>query len=592
MPDPIREDRPLPSLRTSLAWSSLAFLCSFGFYTLVWATFINPFYFPYGDSFSVLVNSVPPFHPVFSSWFLHGFQSYFNVYPDLSLHGTDFIRPVVNGTFFLGWFAYGSHWSRYLLTTYAIIGMLSATVCFLAGHVLKLGWRIALVATLCVSIAPSIDSGVLFDPTFAFDLLGGLLILLALTALIFDALPFAWIFLALAAFTKETALFAPLLTAIVVFLRGSHRPLPRRAAISAAFLLPIIAWLALRLYDFRGEKGVYVFLDGSSHGPIHVMLVRIILGLLNWPLAATVFWVSIPRLLQFLQKATILINIVFWITLASILVKKLFKNGIHLAALSNLFKARGEKYAIALISLFCAVSLLTPLALNIPRRFGGVFFPLFILCLAYTAHYAKNNPIRIASAAMIGTVGITGLLLITSDLHYQSPWLKSTWAMARDYSAQLSAANESAVFTIDDLSGRYASTEYVRRFTGYKGQLVRLNDMQWSFECHQNTRTAIAFRADRVATITSVVPAQCGDHVFNSVFPPVDPKLTSFTRNLPSATARYHLMHQIDAASKPNANQLQVELQSNLPDSVILVADPANLRYRRVPLAPASGETQ
>src|SRR5487761_1675696 len=156
------------SLRRSLLWSGLTFIASLGLFMLVWAKYIDAFYCPYGDSFSLLVNSLPPFHPTYSDWFLHGFRSYFDVYPDMSLHATNFLRPVANGTLFLGWFAYGSHWSRYLLTTYAIIGLLAATFCFLSSYILKLGWPITLLGTLCVMVAPSVDTGAIFDPTFAF----------------------------------------------------------------------------------------------------------------------------------------------------------------------------------------------------------------------------------------------------------------------------------------------------------------------------------------------------------------------------------------------------------------------------------------
>jgi hypothetical protein len=586
-------DSPAPQAKPALLRSALAFLVTFALFTLLWAIYINPYYFPYGDSFALFVNSTPLFHPSISAWFLQGFRPYFDVYPDMSLHATNFIRPVVNGTFFLGWFAWGTHWSRYLLTTYAIIGLIAATTCFLSSYVLKLGWRLTLLATVCVAIAPSIDTGAIFDPTFAFDLLAGLLVLLGATALIFDALIPCWIFLALAVFTKEPALFAPALAAVIIFFRRDEKPLLQRIAISAAFLVPLATWLILRWSDFHSEKGVYVFIDSSSHGPIHVMLVRIILGLTTWPIAAVVYWSSIPLLLRLLQKASLVINIVFWPVLAVLLMKKIVKSDLHPANLFTPLRARGKDYAVAVLALFCATSLLIPLVLNVPRRFGGVFYPLFILCFAASARYAKSPILRVTSAVLVAIVGVTGATLILADLHYQTAGVRASWALSRDYVSQLSASTEPELFVVDDLSGRYSSTEYVKLFSGYKGQLIRVNDLGWNFTCGAVPRVIVESHPDGDASITSIVPKACGDHSFNSVFPPVDPKTISFTRNLPAVTLHYDLSQQPNAFnSTPGTNTLHIELHRPMPGSSVLFADPLALRYRKTSLDAGLGAPQ
>lgn len=562
-------------------------IAALGLFTLIWARYINPFYCPYGDSFSLFVNSLPPFHPVYSDWFLHGFRSYFDVYPDMSLHASNFVRPVVNGTFFLGWFVYGTHWSRYLLTTYAIIGLLAATVCFLSSYVLKLGWPITLLATVCVIVAPSIDSGAIFDPTFAFDLLGGLFVLLAVTALISEKLLLAWVLLVLAVFTKETTLFAPPLTAVLLLVRKDGRRTLLRAAKSAAFLLPIVAWMGLRWHDFHSEKGVYVLMNGSSHGAIHAAIVRLVLGLTDWPLASVVYWLKLPLLLRLLEKTTFLLNIAFWIALAAILAKYLFESGSHLQKLVAIFRTRGKTYPIAIVSIFCAASLLMPLALDIPRRFGGVFFPLFILCIASAAHSTRKNFLRVVSLGMLAAVGVTGAVLMFADIHYHMADTRSGWAMAHDYTSQLSTSNDSQIFSIDDLSGGYASTEYVKKFTGYKGQLIRVDDIRWNFTCAADTQDTITSLSSGRATITSFVPTYCGGHSFNSVFPAMDPKRRSFTRTLPSVTMKYTLIPRTSNADdlKPDETGLRVELYPYQPHSSVLIADPANLRYKKIPLS-------
>jgi hypothetical protein len=584
------KDHPSPALKLALLCAGAAFLATFGVFTLLWAKYINPYYFPYGDNFSLLTNSIPPFHPSYSAWFLHGFQTYFDVYPDMSLHGSDFIRPLVNGTFFLGWFVYGSHWSRYLLTTYAIIGMIAGTTCFMASYVLKLGWRLTILAVICVSIAPSVDAGAISDPTFAFDLLAGLFVLMGVAALISDALIAAGLLLTLAIFTKETALFAPALAAAIVYFRKDDKPRFMRAATSFCFLLPLAVWLALRWHDFRGERGVYVFMDGSSHGAVHVILVRFVLGLTTWPVAATVFWSSIPLTLRLLQKASLVIDIGFWIVLAWVAFTKLMKCGIHIAAIRASLRARGEKYAILLLSLFCATSLLVPLSLNAPRRFGGVFYPLFILCMASAAGYSRSRGLRTASAAMLATIAVAGALLISSDFRTLIPTVRFAWAMSRDYISQLSASREPAIFIVDDLSGRYASNESIKQFSGYQGRLIRVNDLQWNFTCAADARITVLQLPGGGVGITSLVPEQCGDHAFNAVFPPFDPRTTTFTRDLPNVTLHYNLVRQADPLQPiSGVNKMQVELQPALQGSSILLPDLSGLHYRKIPLESRTG---
>jgi hypothetical protein len=585
-----RKDHRSPTLKSTLICSGAVFLVTVGLFSLLWAKYIKPYFFPYGDSFSLLVNSTPPFHPIYSAWFLHGFQTYFDVYPDMSLHATNFIRPGVNGTFWLEWFAFGSHWGRYLLTTYAIIGLISGATCFMASYILKLGWRLTLLATICVSIAPSIDTGAILDPTFAFDLLAGLFVLVGAAALVSDALIPAWVCLTLAIFTKETALFAPALAAVIVFLRKDHERMPLRLALCASFLLPLAAWLTLRWCDFHGEKGVYVLMDGSSHGVVHVILVRIILGLTTWPIAATVFWKKTPLTLEILQKASLGINVCFWIVLALIAARKLLRNGVHIAAISELRRATQETYSAIVLSVFCMASLLIPLGLNVPRRFGGVFYPLFILCMAFAAGHTRSRSLRVASATMMAAVAIAGGLLISADVRYQIPNLKPTWAMSRAYVSELSASHEPVIFIVDDLSGRYASNQYVQRFSGYQGNIVRVNDLQWDFRCGSAPQIAVDQEAGGGLSITSLVSKQCGDHAFNSVFPPMDPKVASFTRTLPNVTMRYELGRQTDP-SHPNSgiNKMQVDLQPMMAGSAVLFPDLSRLDYRKVSLESVGG---
>ena len=137
---------------------AIGFLVFLG-YALIWSWRIRPFYYPRGDSFAVLVNSLPIFHPKILLWFSHGFQRYFHVYPDLAREATNFIRPGVNATFYLEWFLFHAHWERYLLTTYALLAVTAGLVFYTATRLLGLPRRLAVLASLAAAVSPAWAAG-------------------------------------------------------------------------------------------------------------------------------------------------------------------------------------------------------------------------------------------------------------------------------------------------------------------------------------------------------------------------------------------------------------------------------------------------
>src|ERR1700710_1378163 len=141
-------------LMPALVLQALAAGCIvFAIYIAVWSIWVAPDYYPRGDNFSVLVNSLPEFHPKISDWFFQGFRTYFHVYPDMSKNGTNFIRPGVNVTFFMEWFIFHRHWERYLLFTYATVAALAGMVYYTARSFFFVSPRLALLAALAVGFA-------------------------------------------------------------------------------------------------------------------------------------------------------------------------------------------------------------------------------------------------------------------------------------------------------------------------------------------------------------------------------------------------------------------------------------------------------
>ena len=246
---------------------------------IYWAARIRLAYSPAGDEFSLLAHSARVFHPQPGEWLLHGFSGYFSPYPDLSLPYSNFIRPMANVTYFAQSLLFGRHWSLYLLGSYAIAAALVGTGWFLARVCLRLRPSLALLATASCAFSPAFNYLVVFRPSFAFDLLGGLFALLVLSTLLRSRWLAAWLLVWCAVFTKESAYYAAPAACIAVFLLQSKLPAARRLLSASLYLLPLACILILRRLDFAGVQGVYVLNRASGTGPVG----RALLGLTHWP---------------------------------------------------------------------------------------------------------------------------------------------------------------------------------------------------------------------------------------------------------------------------------------------------------------------
>jgi hypothetical protein len=558
-------------LFSAVVFATLAFL---------WNFLIRTYFFPRGDNFALLANSCPPFHPSYLDWVLKGFHNYMYVYPDLSAHSSNFIRPMVNFAFFLNWMIFGNHWAAYLLANYLIIALLSGVTYLIAEQKLGLGWRLGAATALCVAVAPSIDTASLLDPTFAFDLLCGLLVLCAVLALISDALIPCWIFLTLAVFTKEASLFAPLVAAAIVFLRFDELGVAKRLRISLTFLLPLAAWQFLRWFDFRGERGLYVLMNRSSHGLVHTTIARLYEGMLTWPLAAKV-WDNSSKLQMQVERLAQAVNVVFWIAATVLAWYSVLK-------VSAVFRARGkvrisdESYPGLVIGIFCAGSLFMPLILNLPRRFGGVFYPLFFLSLALCVGRAKSNVLKRAAASLMVITGVCGAYLICSCYQMQLGAARGNWTMARRYVELLSSLHEPVIFSLDDVVAGYSSNQYVKAFAGYQGDMIRVNNLHVDFRCQGKLDLEAGLDSSRNIRLDSRFPGRCGSYGFDSVVPPLDPGLVELTRTLPQGTLHYHFADN-NSNSAEGSKELLVEIAPKVDSGAILYPDFENLTYKVIP---------
>jgi hypothetical protein len=407
-------------------------------------------------------------------------------------------------------------------------------------------------------------------------------VLCGVLALISDALIPCWIFLTLAVFTKEASLFAPPLAAAIVLLRFDDVGVAKRVRNSLIFLLPLCTWQCFRWFDFRGERSVYVL---SKHGLVHTTIVRLYEGMLTWPIAAMV-WDNPSRLQKQVERFALAINVVFWIV-ATVLVwkgaRKLvsnFRNG--------KVRISDETYPAFVIGLFCAGSLFMPLVLNLPRRFGGVFYPLFFLSLALCVDRAKSNVIKRAAASLMVATGVCGAYLICSSYQKQIGPSRSSWIMARRYIEVLPSLHEPTVFSLNDVVGGYSANQYVKAFSGYQGDMVRVDSLHADFRCHGKLDFGARVDSNQVIRLDSHFPGRCGNYGFDSLFPPLDPGLVELTRTLPQGTLHYHFAGQ-DSEISADSTELLVEITPKVDSGAILYPDFENLRYKVIPFRITAG---
>ena len=100
------------------------------------------------------------------------------------------------------------------------------------------------------------------------------------------------------------------------------------------------------------------------------------------------------------------------------------------------------------------------------------------------------------------------------------PWrlgfARSEWALAGSYVNAIRASNATTLLLVDDASGAFTSPELVARFAGYKGTLVRANNVEVldPSKCQGSPRVGI-----QGGLLESAVTPPCGFYTFDSVPP-------------------------------------------------------------------------
>jgi len=508
--------------RRDLLWPVAAASCSFALLFVFWLLAVHGKYFPWGDEFSLLVNSTKYFAPHPGAWFLQGFSRYFGPYPEWFQGGSDFIRPVVNLVYYLSSVVFGTHWDRYLLVNYAAHSLVVGAATYLAHRSLKLGgWAVLCVAALTF-LSPAVENHVLYLPSFAFDSLDALLVLVVCILTMERRYLTACMVALLASFTKEMSWFAPIAVAVCLLLTERSRTVRWRAMAAASFVAVLLPCLALRTYVFRGHLGAYTLSSLTSVRAVAMSTAR---GLAKWPAMpltraeaglGTQWRPDVGPHSAYayaLLAAGMVVSLLFWVVFATSL-------GQTLAQRRRLVSE--ESRARIVLTVFLAGSLVLLVVGCLAVRFGAIAYPLiFVFLLDRLQWPATGKWGRVSTVVVLVFVGLCSVMQKAEMLGRERRDQELLWVASRSYVAALGSVQEPVVVTLDDLSGGTSSPEYVQRFAGYRGVLVRGSDLEMDARCVKPLKLAASCNSAGECAVQSHIDPVCGELQLRNVDPRV-----------------------------------------------------------------------
>jgi hypothetical protein len=233
--------------------------------------------------------------------------------------------------------------------------------------------------------------------------------------------------------------------------------------------------------------------------------------------------------------------------------------------------------------IFCTGSIIILLLIpNLQPRFGATFVPLFALILVAFIE-AKNSISLRALACMLLVVppiiNTTNRILHLSD---DLMSMRSRWAMAADYVGKISGATSSTIYVVDDVSGGFSSTDSIRKFTGYQGTLIRVNDLISAENCVAEPKVNIQKISPDHIRVISEIDSLCAGHGFisSSMSYPIGEQ--EIARTIAPARIIYHGVPAATVRFLSAPAKLSVDITHAAASSVLLVPDLNAKAYREV----------
>jgi hypothetical protein len=244
-------------------------------------------YFPIADEWALIANSDPHLtNPL--EWLTSGFSEYFESDPILSQPYANFLRPLVNVTYWLLGLVFSPTSPGRLYFNFAVIGGCAALTYYCAANSAEPRKRtVEMALAAAVPLMPAfLPSFIELTPYNAFDALAAAIALLAYLAAERNRHALTVALLVLAVFTKETAL--PIAAAVPASFLFRNRTRLRQSPIlvlrASALALPMAAWVIARRLAFGSfVGGTYTWTEDMA-----ATLAKIATLARHWPLPSIV----------------------------------------------------------------------------------------------------------------------------------------------------------------------------------------------------------------------------------------------------------------------------------------------------------------
>ncbi|MGH8505180.1 MAG: hypothetical protein ACRETM_04360 [Stenotrophobium sp.] len=427
-------------------------------------------YFPYAEEWKILLPSLPQFaHPL--QWFRGFAYQMSDPYPAWAVASVNFLRPVMNLTYWLRGALFGDAWGAELYFNFLYAGVAVGAL-YLCLRTLRderterddsvgAGWAgLLLLAFLCMPsmiCEASRFMGIML-PQMAFDRLLAAFCLLACLAYGYRRYVLATALLAIALLTKEHA--APVAIALPLTYAWAQRRQWRTSWPTLLLLaLPIVAWLATRLLLFGSvAQGVYVLMRGPAE------IAHAFAGnLIKLPLFLDSISVALHQPLSLhgllLVCNTVLLAYLAWDT-------------------GKRWRAQGvEVISLAAIGTWCFLGLV-----GLNPRYGTLIEGLVVLMLARPAAPGVPAILRIAGlvAFMAGGAALGLLSLRAYDTHVA--FSKVIYQVGRDYAVALGKAQTGMVVVLNDPNTMYTAPSDMAKVLGLPVTTVyKVSDFPWQW---------------------------------------------------------------------------------------------------------------
>lgn len=417
-------------------------------------------YYPASDGFSLIVNSTPYAKEVdFTEWVTSGFSNYFYTYPEFSAPYTNFIRPVINLSYYLNYVLWRTSWGRYLYLNYLILAISGGLSFYLAKNFLDCSSIVSCLAAAIVLVNPSTPD-VFCCPSCIADAMAALFCAIAFLLVVRQRFLPAIILLTIAMFTKETIAFAPIASAITL-LTVRYNKLKHFAIndfLQAALIIavPLGIWGLIRHLAFHGVTGAYV----TNSLTVKTVFYNFAKFFMQWPLG-----------LQVPIDPARSIRAIFSRQWNEISPPALLAIAINLTAASGILwflvrslpnpEWRKQNRNVLLLLPWVLGILLTIVALGLSPRFGSFFYligvPLFLS--TFLNRDRSRNKIAICFAVPILAVLILPSMNFIQKVHgtrWIEDYVKSgTLAKSLVKTLYRSGQKYEKIYVVNDIPSRF-----------------------------------------------------------------------------------------------------------------------------------------